>query len=1113
MSHSTSIVPLVLWGKSHPSHLVSVITCTYDQKTVVTGTSDGQIGLWDLRHTQDAGLRIIPRNLIFAHGCAVVDIACALDASFDKPNIISLASDGEICLWDIEDGLCIHTNNIPGTHKKLQSVQVNKGSMREWRVLLYGLYCEIYVLDTANLEILYTLKSRLNPDWISCLCTIRNARQQEEKLIALTASNVLKVWKLKASYEKRRPEVVFEQESKTLDCNGAKAMCCNPFTQRTTLVISAKAWQVFDASDFTFIALIPSPYKQTLMGGDFVAANRVIVWDKSGRAYLYRLPSKYLLGAEGIEQSSTDKSSRAPVLICLFDINGLKVNFGSPMHFSYGRRGPFFKLLFQGTSNGCVHVWKVPDSEQADQSLAKGQTKATDLITSEATVLTEGIRMTVMVDEQWTMKLIPYMAKMSLKELWKESNPVGLIDGIAGDGEKAVSITSSLYLSSQGLIVCGRKNGSIVVINAIKAALNQLLQANNTTKTDCFPLNVLKGHVGKVTCLLYPNEENPRYDITHLVSGGADFTVRLWDVFNGTLLHTFNSHGGEVVKLMVTPPDCTARFLSCICSVAQDHSVTLLGIRERKTLLLASRHTFPVETIRWRAKDDFMVVGCADGTVYVWQMETGHLDRCVAGSVAYDILESCCEETSNPTAAVREYRHKFRLQSSLTAMTQQLPLEFTTPAIVKKVKKKITNIQHHVAGLQKTPSPQQESRQISSTSQIPPIRVCALRSSKNDSDIHVMLLDPEALICQLLAEDAEAASAHGKPVNPKRHPSRGMSQISNSDQKKPSKTVMSAQLQREISHEMAQLLLSCIHAWDIDENLDKTCIAKLGMLRPINPISFGLLTRGRLSLMLPNWHINGQEGYQTYESDETQSEAFLDADPTAAQKLLFNAHWQLSSSLTTQHLVGIVSITNTLMSMNHISFVNQARSLAGDVTDDYGTEYSHLSQHRAEEKAGWSLVAALHCCLLPEMMRGLMYRPPLLHILARRWQDRCLEIREAAQAILLAELRRIGTKGRRQLIEAWSPHLPQDIDSTDFGFEDLEQYLNNEEEKPTVISAEEDKTDVAMVMLTTKKMVSSDLRLRHATAIVMLSVIGAEFQKEVDPLTAPKDQRGQVCES
>ena len=61
-----------------------------------------------------------------------------------------------------------------------------------------------------------------------------------------------------------------------------------------------------------------------------------------------------------------------------------------------------------------------------------------------------------------------------------------------------------------------------------------------------------------------------------------------------------------------------------------------------------------------------------------------------------------------------------------------------------------------------------------------------------------MLLDPEALICQLLAEDAEAASTHGKPVNPKRHPSRGLSQTHNQDQRKLSKTSMPTQIQREV---------------------------------------------------------------------------------------------------------------------------------------------------------------------------------------------------------------------------------------------------------------------------------------------------------------------------
>ena len=66
-------------------------------------------------------------------------------------------------------------------------------------------------------------------------------------------------------------------------------------------------------------------------------------------------------------------------------------------------------------------------------------------------------------------------------------------------------------------------------------------------------------------------------------------------------------------------------------------------------------------------------------------------------------------------------------------------------------------------------------------------------------------------------------------------------------------------------------------------------------------------------------------------------------------------------------------------------------------------------------------------------------------------------------------------------------------------------------EKPIVVTAEEDKPDVAMVMLTTRKMVSSDVKLRHATAIVMMGVIGAEFQKEVDPLALPRDTRGQLC--
>lgn len=50
-----------------------------------------------------------------------------------------------------------------------------------------------------------------------------------------------------------------------------------------------------------------------------------------------------------------------------------------------------------------------------------------------------------------------------------------------------------------------------------------------------------------------------------------------------------------------------------------------------------------------------------------------------------------------------------------------------------------------------------------------------------------------------------------------------------------------------------------ITAWGLDEDLDGLCVNKLGMLKPVQPFSFGLLTRGRLTLMFPGWYICGHE--------------------------------------------------------------------------------------------------------------------------------------------------------------------------------------------------------------------------------------------------------------
>ena len=181
--------------------------------------------------------------------------------------------------------------------------------------------------------------------------------------------------------------------------------------------------------------------------------------------------------------------------------------------------------------------------------------------------------------------------------------------------------------------------------------------------------------------MLCPSLAHSRYDKSHLVSGGVDFAVCLWDLYSGSLIHRFCVHAGEITQLLVPPPTCSVsmnvlvllrsccygeclsffplqpRILKCICSVASDHSVTLLSLQERKCVTLASRHLFPVISIKWRPLDDFLIVGCSDGTVYVWQMETGHLDRVLHGILAEEVLNACDEnsgETGSSTGSTSE---------------------------------------------------------------------------------------------------------------------------------------------------------------------------------------------------------------------------------------------------------------------------------------------------------------------------------------------------------------------------------------------------------------------------------------------------------------------------
>lgn len=50
------------------------------------------------------------------------------------------------------------------------------------------------------------------------------------------------------------------------------------------------------------------------------------------------------------------------------------------------------------------------------------------------------------------------------------------------------------------------------------------------------------------------------------MSGGVDFSVCLWDLYSGTLLHRFCIHAGEITQLLAPPAACSVRAIDSINS-------------------------------------------------------------------------------------------------------------------------------------------------------------------------------------------------------------------------------------------------------------------------------------------------------------------------------------------------------------------------------------------------------------------------------------------------------------------------------------------------------------------------------------------------------------------
>ncbi|XP_015189196.1 PREDICTED: WD repeat-containing protein 7 isoform X6 [Polistes dominula] len=1123
MTAGTSlVVPIVLWGRIAPTHCISCVYLSRDQKTLVTGCYDGQICLWQV---DPETLKMTPRCLLVGH---TAPIMCLSRASVIKEQnyIVSSSESGEMCTWDLVDGKCREAVKLNYIHTQMLPY-VSAGG-EDVRLFCSGNYPEVLVMDPFSLEVLFTLSSQVNPDWISALHVLRPAKRKgrfyvhtNDVVLALTTTGTVKVWTL-LGHENRNSEPLYEHESKQIRCLNALAMICCPYNQRTVLIVCSKYWQIFDAGDFSVLCSITAPRGERWMAGDFLAADRVILWSDEGHGYLYKLPANKLKG-KALSSSVADNKNfhtagtehDQPYLYCILTQPGDRPLSCPPAMrlVTVQRQNKTLKYLLRGDSEGVVVLWKVPELT-AQQLVQISQNDGSTTPTLSPTV------------------------KTSLTAAWEAMKPppVGILDQLDTGDKNGIKLTASIYLPQQSRLVVGREDGSIIIVPATQTVMLQLLHGNHQQFDDWPPHQVLLGHSGRVNCLLYPHGAAPRYDRTHLVSGSVDFAVCLWDLYAGTLIHRFCVHAGEITQLLVPPDNCSPRIQKCICSVASDHSVTLLSLAERKCVVLASRHLFPVVTIKWRPLDDFMIVGCSDGAVYVWQMETGHLDRVLHGIIAEEVLFACDENTitaAGGTAAGGE------LGLANPAVHFFRGLRHRNLSAIRHATQRGLHQLQQLHGGHGT----DHGNQIKAKGS--PLMIQGFRSNPKDPESHILFFDIEALIVQLLsdeygtmspgsleaqglisASEYQKVAALTQSASPDAHKKiAGDNWNSNDASSKNNLKRNGAFSEPNATMEVAQLLLSLLHAWGMDPDLDRVCEGKLGLLRPMVPVSFGVLSKGGyMSLLLPTWQTHLEPASEPATQLEQRLPVELVRQERLTRAFTARAHWELSTTITSNHLLAVVALANTLMSMNNATFVpEQERNRKMHRPGNRATVNWNKAEEENEEiytiqqaqiKQGWSLLATLHCVLLPDKVTAQggakTFKRPQVEMMARRWQHQCLEIREAAQALLLAELGRMGPKGRKALVDNWSQYLP--MYSTQ---EPIAPQIQNQT-PPTSGSPvpmnetqgddEDEEEELAEEVSVARKPSSvAELKRKQTTAVVLLGVIGAEFGQDVTMTNQRRD--------
>ncbi|KAM7102214.1 WD repeat-containing protein 72 isoform 4-T5 [Ciconia maguari] len=974
-----SVQAVAVWGKVAPSHSITAIMITDDQQTIVTGSQEGQICLWDL----SSELKISSKEIIFGHTASVTCLAKARE--FEKqPYVVSATENGEMCVWNVTSGQCIENAKLPYRHTAIYYYHCSFRMTGEGWLLCCGEYQDVLIIDAKTLGVLHTLSSSQSSDWINCMCIVHSARIQEDSLVAVSVTGVLKVWDLSSSLNNiQERQSVWEKESKSLDCINCQAVRFCTYTERLLLVVSSTCWQVYDYCDFSLLCTEFCTSGQCFAGGEVLAAYRLIIWTEDGHSYIYQLLNSGLSKSIYPADGKVLKETVYPHLLCL---TGVKENKSFPfvMGFMNERKEPFYKVLFSGEASGRITLWHVPD---VPVSTFDGSPKE-----------------------------IPITATWTLQDNFDKHHSMseGIIDHLCAskDGIESAVVSSSVYIPSLDKLVCGCENGKIFVTLGLKTARARLLE------------NI------------------------SLLKGGQDSIVICWDIFTGGILHRFSLQSGPVTELLRSPENYKLKDHNIVCCVCSDHSVAILHLQKRVCLLHARKHLFPVKKIKFDPVENLLIVGCEDDSVYIWEIETGTLERHETGETAKAILTSIedseylvadallpvsQESKRNKNAGYKpSSSYKYGMVSYNISCTEKPSDKLTDTSCIQQpftmlpVKTKWNNANFHILlfDLEKLEELLLSS-QLNGLKSSNSFHACdTLERAKSTTEKRPLTLKRNKTAGSVSPVDGQVDTVCSNQVCMDNNAARPLEESGGMKRQKKMKSSRKIRMQPSgnvdvnVTTDAAKLLLSCLLPWGVDKEVDNLCVRHLDILRLQCPVSFGLLSNeNHLSLMLPGRKCTDCGVLEEHGVVNLFSERVLDL----SNKYLAATEGQTGKKDGPENNVyGTKGLETVFFLFSRIALINRIINIPSALTGEIESPQKSESVHDK-----WRNIEAVTPSFpgsygeLPSSKSR--YHSPdfgsvsLLKLICC-WRDQSVKITEAMQAVLLAEVQRTTNTLRKTAI-------------------------------------------------------------------------------------------------